>query len=181
MLYAAGTGAAAPRSGAHHPSIAPYGPFPCRDGAVHLAVQNDPQWRRLCAEVLDRAALADDPRFGTVADRVRHRAELHAELDFRTWAAADLLAALDAADVPAARTRAVTELLDHPQLVARDRRHDVAVPGGSAVMLRPPVDSDTWGWTPGAVPARGEHTEHVLRTLGYTAEEIAAFRDDSPR
>ncbi|MET1073972.1 MAG: CaiB/BaiF CoA-transferase family protein [Umezawaea sp.] len=179
MLYAAGTGSAAPRSGAHHPSIAPYGPFPCRDGAVHLAVQNDPQWRRLCSDVLDRPALADDPRFGTVADRVRHRAELHAELDFGAWAAADLLAALDAADVPAARTRGVTELLDHPQLVARDRRHDVAVPGGSVTVLKPPVDSDTWDWTPGAVPARGEHTEHVLRTLGYTAEEIAVLREDS--
>ncbi len=176
MLYAAGTGRAAPRHGAHHPSIAPYGPFPCGDGAVHLAVQNDPQWRRLCADVLDREALAGDPRFGTVADRVRHRAELHAELDFGAWTADDLLAALDAADVPAARTRSVTELPDHPQLVARDRRHEVAVPGGSVTMLQPPVDG--WDWSPGAVPALGEHTDHVLRTLGYSTAEIVELRAD---
>jgi crotonobetainyl-CoA:carnitine CoA-transferase CaiB-like acyl-CoA transferase len=179
MLYAAGTGAAAPRSGAHHPSIAPYGPFPCRDGAVHLAVQNDPQWRRLCATVLDRPELADDPRFGTVADRVRHRDALHAALDFSAWTAMDLLAALDAADVPAARTRSVADLPEHPQLVARDRRVDVAVPDGTATMLRPPVDSDAWDWRPGAVPGRGEHTDHVLRTLGYTESEIATLRAES--
>ncbi|MEO6090623.1 MAG: CaiB/BaiF CoA-transferase family protein [Umezawaea sp.] len=176
MLYAAGTGRAAPRNGAHHPSIAPYGPYPCADGAVHLAVQNDPQWRRLCERVLDKPALADDPRFGTVADRVRHRAELHAELDFSAWTAAGLLTALDAADVPAARTRSVAELPEHPQLVARDRLHELGVPGGSVTMLQPPVDA--WGWTPGAVPALGEHTDHVLRTLGYSTAEIEELRAD---
>ncbi|RKT53080.1 CaiB/BaiF CoA transferase family protein [Saccharothrix australiensis] len=175
LLYAAGTGRAAPRTGAHHPSIAPYGPFPCRDGAVHLAVQNDPQWRRLCA-LLGRPALADDPRFGSVASRVAHRAELHAELDFTAWSAADLLAALDAADVPAARTRGVAELPAHPQLAARDRWARVAVPGGEATVLRPPVDSSAWGWTPGAVPSHGADTDHVLVTLGYTPEEIAELR-----
>lgn len=178
MLYAAGTGAAAPRTGAHHPSIAPYGPFRCRDGAVHLAVQNDPQWRRLCA-VLGRPDLADDPRFGTVTSRVEHRPALHAELDFSGWTAADLLDALDEADVPAARTRSVADLPDHPQLAARDRRTRVPVPGGEATMLRPPVDSTGWDWAPGAVPARGEHTDHVLRTLGYQAEQIAALRAQS--
>ena len=80
MLYAAGTGHAAPRNGAHHPSIAPYGPFPCGDGAVHLAVQNDPQWRRLCAEVLDQAAAATDPRFATNAGRQAHRSEVDAQM-----------------------------------------------------------------------------------------------------
>lgn len=180
MLYAAGTGEAAPRSGAHHPSIAPYGPFRCGDGdSVHLAVQNDPQWRRLCAEVVGKPELADDPRFGTVTDRVRHRAALHAELDFGRWSAPDLLAALDAADVPAARTRSVAELPAHPQLAARDRWVDVPVPDGSVAMLRPPVDSDAWDWSPGAVPDRGEHTEHVLRTLGYTTRDIASLQAES--
>jgi crotonobetainyl-CoA:carnitine CoA-transferase CaiB-like acyl-CoA transferase len=126
--------------------------------------------------VLDKPALADDPRFGTVADRVRHRAELHAELDFGAWTAAGLLTALDAADVPAARTRSVAELPEHPQLVARDRLREVPVPGGSVPMLQPPVDA--WGWTPGAVPALGEHTDHVLSTLGYSTADIVELRAD---
>uniref|UniRef100_UPI0031DE0323 CaiB/BaiF CoA transferase family protein n=1 Tax=Saccharothrix mutabilis TaxID=33921 RepID=UPI0031DE0323 len=175
MLYATGTGRAAPRTGAHHPSIAPYGPFACRDGAVHLAVQNDPQWRRLCA-VLGRPSLADDPRFTTVSSRVEHRPALHAELDFSGWTAADLLTALDEADVPAARTRGVAELPDHPQLVARERGVRVAVPGGEVGMLRPSVDSSAWVAAPGPVPALGEHTDHVLRTLGYSDDDIADLR-----
>ncbi|WP_433269667.1 CaiB/BaiF CoA transferase family protein [Actinosynnema sp. CS-041913] len=178
MLYAAGTGAAAPRTGAHHPSIAPYGPFPCRDGSVHLAVQNDPQWRRLCT-VLGRPELADDPRFGTVSSRVGHRPALHAELDFTDWTAADLLDALDRADVPAARTRSVADLPDHPQLADRDRWTTVPVPGGETAMLRPPVDSTAWKWAPGAVPRHGQHTDHVLSTLGYGPDEIEALRTQS--
>ncbi len=175
MLYAAGTGRAAPRTGAHHPSIAPYGPFPCADGTVHLAVQNDPQWRRLC-HLLDRPDLVDDPRFTTVTSRVAHRPALHAELDFTGWAAADLLDALDRADVPAARTRTVTDLPNHPQLTARERPTPVRVPDGGITVLRPPVDSTAWEWVPGSVPALGEHTEHVLRGLGYSAERIAELR-----
>ncbi|MEU4768142.1 CaiB/BaiF CoA-transferase family protein [Actinosynnema sp. NPDC023794] len=175
MLYAAGTGQAAPRTGAHHPSIAPYGPFPCADGTVHLAVQNDPQWRRLCA-LLDRPDLADDPRFTTVTSRVANRPALHAELDFAPWTTADLLKALDEADVPAALTRGVTELPHHPQLTARDRQTRIPVPGGEITALRPPVDSTAWHWTPAPVPALGEHTDHVLRGLGYSAERIAELR-----
>ncbi|OLR95330.1 CaiB/BaiF CoA transferase family protein [Actinokineospora bangkokensis] len=177
-LYAHGTGREPARHGAHHPTIAPYGPFPCVDGAVHLAVQNDGQWRRLCGAVLGDPALADDPRFRTVVDRVRHREALHARLGehFATVRADDLLAGLDAADVPAARTRGVGELLEHPQLAARGRRTAVPVPGGTVPALRPPVDADTWGWDPAAVPALGEHTEAVLTWLGRTPEEVARLR-----
>lgn len=174
MLYAAGTGQVPARHGAHHPTIAPYGPFRCGDGGtVHLAVQNEPQWQRLCADVLGRPALATDPRFGTVSDRVRRRDELHVELQeaFDAMTADDLLAALDAADVPAARTRRVLELLSHPQTVSRDRVCSVQVPGGSVSMLRPPVDA--WEWSSGAVPALGAHTDPVLRWLGFTDSEVA--------
>ncbi|SDD52354.1 CaiB/BaiF CoA transferase family protein [Actinokineospora iranica] len=178
-LYAHGTGRAPLRHGAHHPTIAPYGPFACAGGeTIHLAVQNDGQWRRLC-EVVD-PGLAEEPRFRTVADRVARRAELHARLQpfFDAVAADDLLAALDRADVPAARTRSVAELPEHPQLVARDRWSAVPVPGGVEVpMLRPPVDADAWGWDPAAVPALGEHTAAVLTWLGYPDDKIADLRN----
>ena len=169
MLYAAGTGAAAPRSGAHHPSIAPYGPVACADGAVHLAVQNDGQWQRLC----DLIGLAREERFATVASRVEHRAELQELLEqaFSDLTAAELLTTLDAADVPAALTRPITDLASHPQL---DTWVDVRVPGGTARMLPPPVAG--FEWTPGAVPALGEHNDDVLTWLGYSSEELSSLR-----
>ncbi|KOV82710.1 CaiB/BaiF CoA-transferase family protein [Nocardia sp. NRRL S-836] len=169
MLYAVGTGAAAPRSGAHHPSIAPYGPVACADGAVHLAVQNDGQWQRLCA----LAGLAPEERFATVSSRVQHRDELHALLEraFSGLTTTALLTALDEADVPAALTRSITELPAHPQLSGWV---DVPVPGGSVRMLPPPVHG--WEWSPGAVPALGEHNDHVLRWLGFSDAELTSLR-----
>jgi len=182
LLYALGTGTEPGRHGAHHPTIAPYGPFRCADGAsVHLAVQNEAQWLRLCV-VTGRPELAVDPRFDSVAARVANRAALHAELAgyLDTVTAAELQAALDAADVPAARTRRVSELRTHPQLTARERWVDVAVPGDTTVaMLRPPVDADAWTARPGNVPELGEHTDRVLTWLGHGPEDIAALRAES--
>ncbi|WP_344761049.1 CaiB/BaiF CoA-transferase family protein [Actinokineospora globicatena] len=174
-LYAHGTGKDPERVGAHHPTISPYGPFSCGDGGtVHLAVQNDGQWLRLCS--LIDPDLAADPRFRTVADRVTHRPDLHARLQpyFDRATADGALAELDRADVPAARTRAVGELTEHPQLVARERWTEVTVPGGVSPMLRPPVDG--LGWVAGAVPGVGEHTTRVLEWLGYPADKIADLR-----
>jgi crotonobetainyl-CoA:carnitine CoA-transferase CaiB-like acyl-CoA transferase len=179
LFYALGTGAAPPRTGGHHASIAPYGPFKCVDGgAVHLAVQNEPQWQRLCADVLRQPSLAHDPRFHDNPSRVANRAELHTALDavISSMTAAELVAALDAADVPAAQTRNLFEVADHPQLAARSRWAKLPVPGGAPVrVLRPPVDSDAWDWSPRPVPAVGEHTDDVLRWLGYEPHEIAAL------
>ena len=179
LLYAHGTGGAPGRHGAHHPTIAPYGPFLCGDEeTVHLAVQNDGQWRRLC-DLAELTKLADDPRFATVAARVANRDELHAELQpFVTATTAEaLLTALDAADVPAARTREVAELTVHPQLAARRRWAEVAVPGGSVPMLRPPVDADAWEWTAAPVPELGAHTAEVLAWLDYPPDRVADLRD----
>jgi itaconate CoA-transferase len=180
LLYALGSGAAPARTGGHHASIAPYGPFTCGDGAaVHLAVQNEPQWQRLCREVLGRPELATDPRFSDNPRRVANRNELHAVLDaaFRAMTAPGLLAALDAADVPAAQTRDLFEVAKHPQLAARSRWARLPVPGGPPVpVLRPPVDTDGWDWSPQPVPAAGEHTDAVLGWLGYQPAEIAELR-----
>ncbi|GEL16804.1 CaiB/BaiF CoA transferase family protein [Pseudonocardia asaccharolytica] len=180
MLYALGTGAPPARTGGHHPSIAPYGPFTCGDGAaVHLAVQNEREWARLCAVVLDDPGLATDPRFATVAGRVRNRPELHAELHrrFGVLTAAELGVLLDEADIAWSSVGHVAELPEHPQLVARNRWRPVPVPGGADIpMLVPPVDSSAWGAPrEHAVPALGAHTGEVLAELGCSPDEIATL------
>src|SRR3954470_10962790 len=64
------------RLGLAHPSISPYGVFKTRDGAdILISIQNDREWRVLAAEVMHDAALAADPKFGKLVDRVKHRAE----------------------------------------------------------------------------------------------------------
>ncbi|HEY5412470.1 MAG TPA: CaiB/BaiF CoA-transferase family protein, partial [Caulobacteraceae bacterium] len=67
-------GRAPPRVGVSHPSIAPYGAFASQDGKqVVLGVQNEREWKALCAEVLGDARLAEDPRFVSNSLRVKNR------------------------------------------------------------------------------------------------------------
>src|SRR5436309_2351645 len=64
------------RLGLAHPSIAPYGVFNSKDDVpILISIQNDREWRILAAEVMDDTALASDPQFGKLVDRVKHRAE----------------------------------------------------------------------------------------------------------
>lgn len=68
------------RMGNRHPSIAPYEPFDTADEPLAVAVGNDRQFRSLC-EMLGVVEMADDPRWRTNPDRVRHRDELHDRLE----------------------------------------------------------------------------------------------------
>jgi itaconate CoA-transferase len=166
-LYATYGGTPPPRSGAAHATIAPYGPFDCRDDTIFLAIQNDREWVAFCATVLRRPVLADDPRFADNAGRVAHRPDLHAAIDavLADLAAADALARLDHAGIASAALRDIGQFAAHPQLRARSRWRDVPSPAGPVRMLLPPVDSSAWDHRLDAVPALGEHTEAILREL----------------
>ena len=87
--YTAYGGIEPPRSGDAHATIAPYELFTTNDGAgIYIAIQNDREWRRFCAQVLEQPALADDERFVTNAARVRNRKELRGSHRWRSSAAA---------------------------------------------------------------------------------------------
>jgi itaconate CoA-transferase len=156
------------RTGTSHPAIAPYGTFTAGDGAeVVLAIQNEREWVAFCADVLRRPELATDARFATGAGRVAHRPALHAEIDavFGGLTGAEITARLAAARIAHARRREVAEVLDHPQLVARERWTTVGSPAGRVRAVLPPIGLP--GRTPrmDPVPAVGEHNEAILRWL----------------
>lgn len=172
LYYTAYGGRAPERTGAHHATIAPYGPFPTRDGVVFLAIQNDREWARFCTEVLERPELAEDLRFATNPDRLAHRGELEAlvQAAFARWTTEELAERLRAADLAYAEMRTVQGLREHPQLRARDRWREVPSPVGPLFALRPPfaLEDEEPNWGP--VPDLGEHTEAVLRELGMDPE-----------
>jgi itaconate CoA-transferase len=174
LYYTAYGGHPPARTGAHHATIAPYGPFPTADGVVFLAVQNDREWERFCREVLQRPELARDPRFATNPDRVRHRPALEALIreTFRGLSTAQLTQRLEAADVPYGELRTVQGLLEHPQLAARDRWRRVDSPVGPLLALLPPFSVPAEEPLLGPVPRLGEHTESVLREIGMEPEEV---------
>jgi crotonobetainyl-CoA:carnitine CoA-transferase CaiB-like acyl-CoA transferase len=164
MHQARATGVDPVPIGMSSPVVSPYGAFATADGqTIVIGTTNDGEWQRLARDVLGRADLADDPAFATNADRVRGRAELDGHL--ATWAAGQTLAAAsaaaDAAGIGWARYNTPSEVLVHPELAARERWVPTSAPGGSFPSLRPPADTATWAWLPGAVPALGEHTASI--------------------
>jgi formyl-CoA transferase len=166
------------RVGAQHATIAPYGPYATADGTTMLAVQNDREWRALCAVVLDDATLATDPRFATNAARVAHRGELNNLIAARLVAteteAVNKL--LDEAGVANASINQIEDFLRHPVLAERDRWRPVEAPGGTITALRPPADLAGTEPVMGAVPALGQHTEAILTELGWAPEARADLR-----
>jgi formyl-CoA transferase len=166
------------RVGAQHATIAPYGPYRTADSTILLAVHNDREWQSLCTVLLQDVGIASDPRFVSSSARVAHRADLDALIGARlstvgTDAAGRLL---DRAGVAHAGINQVDDFLRHPVLAERDRWCAVQVPGGTVSALRPPTDLSGVEPVMGAVPALGEHTEPILRSLGRCDADLAELR-----
>jgi len=166
------------RSGPHHASIAPYGPFDTATGPVMIAIQNAREWERFCSDVIRQPALAADPRFQTNSARVDHREALHAVIAgvFAALTRDDVLSRLDVAQIASARMNSVAEFVAHPQLSSRRRWRDVPSPAGPIRALRPPVDIDGVEPAMGAIPALGAHTAAILSELGFVNEQIRTWR-----
>ena len=179
LTYTLHGGSPPPRSGARHATIAPYGPFAGADGeAVFLGVQNEREWRRFCAEVIERPALAGDPRFATGAKRIANRAALDREIEaaLAGLPAAAIVERLQAAEIACARLNTVEQFGAHPQLAARGRWRDVRSSAGPVRALIPPATIAGVEPRMDPVPALGEHTAPILEELGYAARTVAGWR-----
>nr|HMQ57450.1 CaiB/BaiF CoA-transferase family protein [Rhizobiaceae bacterium] len=162
------SGASPNRMGNAHPNIAPYEVVPVSDGHLILAVGNDGQFRKLCA-ILDMRHLADEERFATNRARVANRAALRPllESETRRFSRADLLAACEAAHVPAGPINAIGDMFADPQVIARGLRLDLTDTAGTTIpSVRTPIVMSA---TPLAYmrpsPRLGEHTDEVLEGL----------------
>jgi crotonobetainyl-CoA:carnitine CoA-transferase CaiB-like acyl-CoA transferase len=167
--------------GMSSPAVAPYGSFGTRDGqTVVLGTTNDREWQRLAREIIERPDLADDLRFATNPQRCANRDELNAAIG--SWCAQhdldDIQRIADAAGIGNSRYNKPSEVIAHPHLKARDRWRQVGTPEGQIAALLPPPVISGLELGMGAVPGLGEHTDGVLRELGYSAEELTTLRSD---
>ncbi len=179
MYYAYEGAPPPPRNAAAHATIYPYGPFNAGDGGtVMLGLQNEREWRVFCDKVLLQPALATDPRFEANALRNANREALKEIIleTFSTLSSAQVLERLDAAQIANARMNDMAGLWAHPQLQARERWRDVGSPAGAIPALLPPGRQSAFDYRMDPVPAIGEHTEAILKSLGRNAADIAALR-----
>ena len=163
-----GTGVAPPRAGLRHNMIVPYGAYRCADGKVMFAIQNDREWRRFCGLVLDREALADEPRFARNPDRLANRAELEAliETTFGPLTVEVVIERLERAEIANAVVNDVAAVAAHPQLAARGRWTELDSFIGTIPALLPPHNLAGAPPRMARVPALGEHTAAVLAEFG---------------
>jgi itaconate CoA-transferase len=168
------------RSGARHTSIVPYGPFLVAGGkAIMLSVQNEREWTRFCDQVLNQPDLARDSRFSCNERRLANRLQLEPQIEatLLKLSLEEAEARLEAARVPYSRANDIADVLNHPQVVERDRLIETQLPcGQSAKLLRMPFNMEGLDETPSEVPAVGQHTDAVLSELGFSDTEIAALR-----
>jgi crotonobetainyl-CoA:carnitine CoA-transferase CaiB-like acyl-CoA transferase len=167
------------RLGSSHASVAPYGAFPTGNGYLVVAVATDALWRRFCG-ALGREELIDDPRFATNPLRCRNREVLDAMVTValgsrsaEAWAEV-----MDSAGVPCSPVNSIETVLNLPQVLHRQMVVDI--PRDDIPELRLPGIAIKLSTTPGTVrlppPRLGEHTDAVLREMGYSDKQISDMR-----
>jgi crotonobetainyl-CoA:carnitine CoA-transferase CaiB-like acyl-CoA transferase len=131
----------------------PYGPFRAGDGGtVFLSIQNEREFARFCNTVLQQGELVSDPRFATSPARLQNREAMHAQIDriFSGLSSDEVVQRLEQAGIANARLNTMEEFW---RLDGMEPRM-------------------------GAIPAVGEHTDAVLRELGYSGAEVERLRRD---
>ncbi len=156
-------GKAPARLGLKHPSIAPYGAFAAADGKeIVIAIQNEREWQRFCANILEHAELAADPRFRDNSRRVANRAALDGLVAgvFARSSRAALCQRLKAADIAFGSLNTVADFAQHPHL----RR--LATPTPEGIVEVPPPPALAAEAPSGGVPRLGEHSGRIRHEFG---------------
>jgi len=169
------TGRTPSRMGTRHPSIVPYECFRVQDGYVNIGVTNQKQWMSFCTE-LELPEIKDDPRFSSTDSRLNNYSELKPILDrvLEKFTRSEVLRKMSNAAIPAGPVNTVAEIMEDPQIDAREMIRDLTHPeyGPIRVLGLPIKLSDTPGIVEGPPPVFGEHNRYVMEMLGYTEQTI---------
>ncbi len=168
------------RSGSALPGIAPSNIYPCEDGSwVLIAGNADSLYRRLMTAI-GRTDLRDDPALARNDGRAAQMERIDTAIAQWTsrFSQEHVLREMEKAEVPAGRIYSAADIAADPHYAARGMLVDSIA--GDGEPLRQPGIVPKLSATPGGLrspaPKLGEHTDEVLRELGYTASDISELR-----
>jgi formyl-CoA transferase len=167
------------RSGSALPGIAPSNLYPCTDGYVLIAGNADSLYQRLMTAI-GRADLRDDPALARNDGRAAQMTRIDAAIG--EWTAArtqaQVLEAMEKAEVPAGRIYSAADIASDPHFAARGMIQAITAADGEP--LKVPGIVPKLSATPGAIrthaPKLGEHTDDVLRAIGYSDAQLSKLR-----
>ncbi len=169
------------RTGSNLTGIVPSNTYPTKDGKhIVIGANADSIFRRLM-EIMDRRDLASDPGLADNAGRSTRADELDAAIGEWTCrhSGEELIALLNAAQVPNGKIYSMADIVQDPQYLARNMIREVILSDGATLKVPGvvPALSETPGELEWVGPALGEHTAEVLAAHAYGETEIAALRE----
>jgi formyl-CoA transferase len=168
------------RSGSTLPGIAPSNLYPCKDGAYVLIAGNaDSLYRRLMSAI-GRGDLRDDPALARNDGRAAQMERIDDAIAAWTsrFSQEEVLREMEKAEVPAGRIYTAADIAADPHYAARDMIQNIVA--GDGEPLKVPGIVPKLSATPGAIrsaaPKLGQHTEEVLKEIGYSGGEVGEMR-----
>jgi formyl-CoA transferase len=155
------------------------GIHPTKRGALYISVHSNHFFAALC-QLIGRPELVSDPRCATMRSRATHSADLVPEVRAALAARTALeWEGIFGEHVPCAAVRSIEDMFDHAQVLAEGlvTTLDHPVIGRYRTMTKPIKFTDTPGPAPTASPILGQHSDEILSAYGYSAAEIASFRE----
>jgi crotonobetainyl-CoA:carnitine CoA-transferase CaiB-like acyl-CoA transferase len=167
------------QAGNNHPTSIPTGVFATSDGHINVAAAGQEIWRRFC-RAIGHEELTRNPTYAEPPDRSNNRDALNAELAaiLRRRSSTEWIELLNEAGVPCGPINTIDQVFADPQVrhlglaqaVHSHERGDVELVGQPIIMSRTPSRIRT------PPPLMGEHSDELLRELGYDDQAIAELR-----
>jgi len=177
-----GDGYVRERTGSTLPGIAPSNLYPCKEGYVLIAGNADSLYYRLMTAI-GRPDLRDDPALARNDGRAAQMERIDEAI--AAWTSRlpldEVLLQMEKAEVPAGRIYSAADIAADPHFAARGMIEQVIA--GDGAPLKVPGIVPKLSATPGAIrspaPKLGEHTDEVLRELGYSEREMEELRSSN--